>query len=155
MKRETSGGYPAADLPDLHVVFSWKVNHVHCSLVSCMPLHMSPTFPFLLFLVWSVCNYQILCREDKANTVSVGPTHNCFSVSLYSSLSCQETPCLFQHLTVHPFLLLPPHLLLLFYMYSTLLILTCPSLICSFVHSLLLIFQSPLLSCPAFFSSML
>lgn len=97
MKRETSGSYPAVDLPDLHIIFSWDVCHVHCSLVSCMPLHMSPTFLFPLFLVWSVCNYQMLWREDKANTVGVWQLFLC--VCLPSSLlSCQETSCLFQHL---------------------------------------------------------
>lgn len=36
MKRETSGSYPAVDLPDMHIIFSWNVSHVHCSWVSYM-----------------------------------------------------------------------------------------------------------------------
>lgn len=147
MKRETSGRYPGVDLPDLSIViFLWKVSHVHCTLVSCMPLHISLTFVSFTFSVkcmWlSGKTGLTLLVCDLLSTVSVSVCH----------LSCRETSCLFH--TVAPF-----HFPLVFSL--SLFIISCPPLLsfflppCSFVHPLLLIFPttSSLLFSPVLLSS--
>lgn len=117
-------------------IFSWKVGHVHwyhACLFTC-PQHLFP-----LFSVWSVCNYQMLCGEDEANTVGVGLAHNFFSVSVYLHLFFHETSKNFMSLPASECV---PHFLFLLH----LLILSYPSLICSFLIASIPVSPS-LLSC--------
>lgn len=152
MKRETSGSYPAVDLPDLHIIFSWKMSPGHRSLESCMPLYMSPTFLFPYFLYFWAYVYIIIRRyagksrlSDQLTTVSVSVYHHLFfHINRLHVSSSDSTP-----------FLLVFHLLFLFNTFSFLSISPLSFPFCSFVNPLLLIFKSPLVSCPALFSSML